>query len=55
LLPLSDQANDFTIIKGTSFASHKLPLGGYLAVIAVYCNEVKGDRLAQTLPESQNA
>src|SRR5258708_14692171 len=24
------------------FASHKLPLRGYLAAIAVFCNEVKG-------------
>ena len=27
---------------GTIFASHKLPLRGYLAAIAVFCNEVKG-------------
>jgi transposase-like protein len=32
---------DFTIC-GTLFASHKLPLRGYLAAIAVFCNEVKG-------------
>jgi transposase-like protein len=33
---------DFTITSGTIFASHKLPLRGYLAAIAVFCNEVKG-------------
>jgi transposase-like protein len=33
---------DFTITSGTLFASHKLPLKGYLAAIAVFCNEVKG-------------
>ncbi|MBB1090028.1 IS1595 family transposase [Rhodopseudomonas palustris] len=33
---------DFTITSGTLFASHKLPLRGYLAEIAVFCNEVKG-------------
>jgi transposase-like protein len=33
---------DFTITSGTLFASHKLPLRGYLAAIAVFCNEVKG-------------
>jgi hypothetical protein len=27
---------------GTLFASHKLPLRGYLAAIAVFCDEVKG-------------
>ncbi len=27
---------------GTLFASHKLPLRGYLAAIAIFCNEVKG-------------
>jgi hypothetical protein len=32
---------DFTTTSGTLFASHKLPLRGYLA-IAVFCNEVKG-------------
>jgi hypothetical protein len=32
----------FTITSGTLFASHKLPLRGYLAAIAVFCNEVKG-------------
>ena len=35
---------DFSITSGTLFASHKLPLRGYLAVIAVFCNEVKGKR-----------
>jgi transposase-like protein len=33
---------DFTITSGTLFTSHKLPLRGYLAAIAVFCNEVKG-------------
>jgi hypothetical protein len=33
---------DFTITSETLFASHKLPLRGYLAAIAVFCNEVKG-------------
>jgi transposase-like protein len=33
---------DFTITSGTLFASHKLPLRGYLAAIAVFCKEVKG-------------
>ena len=33
---------DFAITSGTLFASHKLPLRGYLAAIAVFCNEVKG-------------
>ena len=33
---------DFTIASGTLFARHKLPLKGYLAAIAVFCNEVKG-------------
>ena len=35
-------AKDFTVTAGTLFASHKLPLRGYLAAIAVFCNEVKG-------------
>jgi transposase-like protein len=35
-------AKDFSITSGTLFASHKLPLRGYLAAIAVFCNEVKG-------------
>jgi len=33
---------DFTITSGTLFASHKMPLKGYLAAIAIFCNEVKG-------------
>jgi transposase-like protein len=33
---------DFTITSRTLFASHKLPLRGYLAAIAVFCNEVRG-------------
>jgi transposase-like protein len=33
---------DFTITSGTLFASHKLPLRGHLAAIAIFCNEVKG-------------
>src|SRR5437667_10275934 len=33
---------DFSITSGTLFASHKLPLRGYLAAIAMFCNEVKG-------------
>src|SRR4051812_38835392 len=33
---------DFTVTSGTLFASHKLPLRGYLAAIAIFCNEVKG-------------
>src|SRR3954470_5055846 len=33
---------DFTITSGTLFASHKLPLRGYLGGIAIFCNEVKG-------------
>src|ERR1700722_802173 len=33
---------DFTVMSGTLFASHKLPLKGYLAAIAIFCNEVKG-------------
>ena len=32
----------FSITSGTLFASHKLPLRGYLAAIAVFCNAVKG-------------
>ncbi len=35
-------AKDFSITSGTLFASHKLPLRGHLAAIAVFCNEVKG-------------
>jgi transposase-like protein len=37
-----DCGKDFSITSGTLFASHKLPLRGYLAAIAVFCNEVKG-------------
>ena len=33
---------DFSITSGTLFASHKLPLRGYLAAIAIFINEVKG-------------
>jgi transposase-like protein len=33
---------DFTITSGSLFGSHKLPLKGYLAAIAIFCNEVKG-------------
>jgi len=33
---------DFTVTSGTLFSSHKLPLRGYLAAIAIFCNEVKG-------------
>jgi transposase-like protein len=33
---------DFTLTAGTLFASHKIPLKGYLAAIAIFCNEVKG-------------
>jgi len=33
---------DLTITSGTLFDSHKLPLKGYLAAIAIFCNEVKG-------------
>lgn len=33
---------DFSLTSGTLFASHKLPLKGYLAAIAIFCNEVKG-------------
>lgn len=33
---------DFSITSGTLFASHKLPLRGYLAAIAIFANEVKG-------------
>lgn len=33
---------DFSITSGTLFASRKMPLRGYLAAIAIFCNEVKG-------------
>ena len=41
-LALPDCGKDFSITSGTLFASHKLPLRGYLAAIAIFCNEVKG-------------
>ena len=41
-LPLPRLRKDFSITTGTLFASHKLPLRGYLAAIAIFCNEVKG-------------
>jgi hypothetical protein len=34
--------NAFACSRGTLFAFHKLPLRGYLAAIAIFCNEVKG-------------
>jgi transposase-like protein len=37
-----DCGKDFSITSGTLFASHKLPLRGYLAAVAIFCNEVKG-------------
>ena len=37
-----DCGKDFSITSGTLFASHKMPLRGYLGAIAVFCNEVKG-------------
>jgi predicted RNA-binding Zn-ribbon protein involved in translation (DUF1610 family) len=44
---------DFSITSGTLFASHKLPLRGYLAAIAIFCNEVKGkSMLAMTRLDS---
>src|SRR6202047_2441843 len=33
---------DFSLTSGTLFASRKLPIRGYLAAIAIFCNEVKG-------------
>src|SRR4051794_40454628 len=33
---------EFSITSGTLFASRKLPLRGYLAAVAIFCNEVKG-------------
>ncbi|MGC2222382.1 MAG: IS1595 family transposase [Methylocella sp.] len=33
---------DFSITSGKLFTSHKLPLRGCLAAIAIFCNEVKG-------------
>jgi hypothetical protein len=38
----SDCKAHFSITSGTLFASRKLPLRGYLAAIAIFCNEVKG-------------
>jgi hypothetical protein len=38
----SGSVEDFTVTSGTLFAFHKLPLKGYLAAIAIFCNEVKG-------------
>jgi transposase-like protein len=32
----------FSVTSGTIFASRKLPIGDYLAAIAIFCNEVKG-------------
>ena len=40
--PLPGLREGFHITSGTLFASHKLPLRGYLAAIAIFCNEVKG-------------
>ena len=37
-----DCGKDFSITSGTLFVSHKLPLRGYLAAIAIFVNEVKG-------------
>jgi transposase-like protein len=33
---------EFSITSGTLFASRKLPIKGYLAAVAIFCNEVKG-------------
>jgi transposase-like protein len=33
---------EFSLTSGTLFASRKLPIKGYLAAIAIFCNEVKG-------------
>jgi transposase-like protein len=33
---------EFSITSGTLFAYRKLPIKGYLAAIAIFCNEVKG-------------
>ena len=41
---------DFSITSGTLFASHKLPLRGYLAAIAIFCNEVKGKSVLALSP-----
>jgi transposase-like protein len=37
-----DCKKDFSITSGTLFSHYKLPLRGYLAAIAIFCNEVKG-------------
>jgi hypothetical protein len=34
------------MLRNSQAASHKLPLRGYLAAIAVFCNEVKESALA---------
>lgn len=45
---------DFTITSGTLFAAHKAPLRSYLAVIAVFMNEVKGkNALALRVPRDR--
>jgi hypothetical protein len=41
-VPLPRLPGGFHITSGTLFAFHKLPLRGYLAAIAIFCNEVKG-------------
>ena len=38
----ANAASDSPITSGTLFASHKLPLRGYLAAMRIFCNEVKG-------------
>jgi hypothetical protein len=45
---------DFTLTAGTLFASHKMPLKGYLAAIAIFCNEVKGKFDARPEPRSSH-
>src|SRR5262249_15112298 len=44
--PLCDVSDvvygSFSTTNGTLFASHKLPLKGHLAAIAIFCNEVRG-------------
>lgn len=37
-----DCNKDFSITSGTLFASHKMPLRGYLGAIAIFVNECKG-------------
>jgi transposase-like protein len=34
---------DFSVTNGTLFAFHKMPLRNYLAVTAIFCNEVNGN------------